>query len=1036
MALDRAGNVGIGIVLDKRTQATFERDFRAVVGRTATDVERAAAANFGGATTGLQGIGGAARGAGKELQGMAKISAALDSRLAGLGLTGKDLSVLLGAGLAGSAAFAIRSLVELSAASVQAAADLGEARNLVQVTFDEAAGTVEEFASQTARTLGISERQALKTAGTFGALARGVNLPQEAAAQLSIVLTQLSADISSLRNVAQEDVLVALRAGLVGEFEPLRRLGVNLSQARLQAIAAANGIAEFGEELDPTQKQLAILAGVLEQTTDAQGDFARTIDEFPNQMRLASAAADELKVGLGEILLPSITETVRGFNTLLQLLEGTGGAVADVRDKFGPVERLKEVGVGIAESFGVAEESAESFADKADSVVGRLLGSRGPLGAFSAALELVGITLNSGEEEFEGYEEAVAIWGEEVIKAAKEAGNLDQVIQELSASAQAAQNVFRQALASFNANLDTFSPKFGDDFREEASKGASSLNQMADAQRSLDRARIDGAKRVADAERDLAEVLEANAERIEDAEFKLREQRIQDARDIRDAKERLADVIESSNQRIRDAEERAAEAERNRADAILEAQLDAEQARLRGDDIAENAANREIARLKREERANKEREEVEKARLESEKEISRARRDLAETEADSRRQMAEALEEFIELQEENARREEDAERRIVEAREARDRAIEDALRSLERAGSKAAKSTKTTMASIGKAFTDNTTDLNRFFDSLGAIENRLRDALPDVPDDIKEAFLANLKELGPESVAALEEIAKSSPQALSGLVAGFQEQIKAAKRGIDFEFDKYPDNFEGKLGQPLTSAVEKAFKPLLAQFDSLADKGGQSARELAFQLQAPGGPIDAFTTLATAAGIHLTDVQKHLLETAAATKDPQLAFAAFDALLADIQRNRSHIDIKVREQGIAGILNDLEVLTNRQYRVEVEAGFTVSAEGDELVAAAGDGTSIGIVGLKSKQRGGPVFAGHPYFVGEEGPELVVPRTAGTVVPTPRVVEALERIAGFGGSGGVVQNIHVTQVANDPDATAFAVAARMAREAQR
>lgn len=133
-------------------------------------------------------------------------------------------------------------IVGLVASGVKAASDLAESSSKVGVVFEGNADRVKAFASTAAEQLGMSEQAALEAAGTFGNLFRALGVGTEPAAEMSTNLVQLAADLASFNNVNPEDALIALRAGLLGEAEPLRKFGVSLSQARIESEALSSGL--------------------------------------------------------------------------------------------------------------------------------------------------------------------------------------------------------------------------------------------------------------------------------------------------------------------------------------------------------------------------------------------------------------------------------------------------------------------------------------------------------------------------------------------------------------------------------------------------------------------------------------------------------------------------------------------------------------------------------------------------------------------------------------------------------------------------
>src|SRR3990167_2979634 len=124
------------------------------------------------------------------------------------------------------------------------------------------------------------------------------------ATDMSMAMVTLAGDLASFNNASPEDVLLALRSGLSGESEPMRRFGVALSETAVKAKAMEMGIEGVDGVLTEAQKVQARYAIIMAQTSMAQGDFARTSDGMANKERILAAKMDDLKTKFGQVLLP------------------------------------------------------------------------------------------------------------------------------------------------------------------------------------------------------------------------------------------------------------------------------------------------------------------------------------------------------------------------------------------------------------------------------------------------------------------------------------------------------------------------------------------------------------------------------------------------------------------------------------------------------------------------------------------------------------------------------------------------------------
>ena len=261
---------------------------------------------------------------------------------------GGRTSLLFGSGaFIGSAA-----LTAGIAKSVSAASDLNEQVSKTEQVFGDAGAAVKEWSQTTADAFGISQRQALTAASTFGNLFRVIDLAPEQAAKMSQSLVQLAADLASFNNASPEEVLTALRSGLIGEAEPLRRFGVLLSEARVQQKAMADSGKTTVKALTDQEKALARYAIILEDTTTAQGDFARTSDGLANQMRRFNANLDDLASNMGKTFLPALTEIVGGANAVFDVFSRPAPPQLDLSDVIDNLTRFKKARDDLAEFAG------------------------------------------------------------------------------------------------------------------------------------------------------------------------------------------------------------------------------------------------------------------------------------------------------------------------------------------------------------------------------------------------------------------------------------------------------------------------------------------------------------------------------------------------------------------------------------------------------------------------------------------------------------------------------------------------------------
>ena len=214
--------------------------------------------------------------------------------------------------------------------SIKAASDLDESANKAKVVFGEAIGVIDDLAKTSAQSLGISKQQAYESAGTFGNLFVAMGITQDKAAGMSTGILKLGADLASFNNIKPEEALEKLRAGLVGEAEPLRTLGVNLSAVAVEARAMSMAHKSSAAQLTTADKAMASYALILEQTQTAQGDFARTSDGLANSQRILKAEIENQSASIGAALLPAYSSLLSIVGELVSWFGGLSDGTKDV----------------------------------------------------------------------------------------------------------------------------------------------------------------------------------------------------------------------------------------------------------------------------------------------------------------------------------------------------------------------------------------------------------------------------------------------------------------------------------------------------------------------------------------------------------------------------------------------------------------------------------------------------------------------------------------------------------------------------------
>lgn len=196
---------------------------------------------------------------------------------------------------------------------VNAGSDLEESMSKVNVVFGQSSEAVIKFADDAAKNLGISKQAALEATGTYGNLFQAFGIGQAPAQEMSTTLVQLAADLASFNNASIDDVLLALRSGLSGETEPLKRFGIALNDVRLKEEAMSQGLIKNATGTLPiAAKAQAAYALIMKDSALAQGDFSRTSDGVANMTRILQASFADVRAELGTALLP-VFKSLLGF---------------------------------------------------------------------------------------------------------------------------------------------------------------------------------------------------------------------------------------------------------------------------------------------------------------------------------------------------------------------------------------------------------------------------------------------------------------------------------------------------------------------------------------------------------------------------------------------------------------------------------------------------------------------------------------------------------------------------------------------------
>ena len=220
-------------------------------------------------------------------------------------------------GKAVAVAFSVTALISFGKSCIELGSALAEVQNVVDVTFGAMSETINHFARDALEQFGLSETSAKKYTSTLGAMLKSMGIATNQAAEMSMEMTGLAADMASFYNLETDVAFEKIRAGISGETEPLKQLGINMSVANMEAYALSQGITKAYSAMSQQEQAILRYNYLLSVTADAQGDFARTSDGWANQVRVLTERFNALKAAIGQGLIAVLTPVIRMLNQLL-----------------------------------------------------------------------------------------------------------------------------------------------------------------------------------------------------------------------------------------------------------------------------------------------------------------------------------------------------------------------------------------------------------------------------------------------------------------------------------------------------------------------------------------------------------------------------------------------------------------------------------------------------------------------------------------------------------------------------------------------
>lgn len=254
--------------------------------------------------------------------------------------------------------------------AIDISSSLTEVENVVRQTFGQYESLINNFAKTSIEKFGMSELSAKQFASRFQAMGTALDIPQGKMAKMSIRLTELAGDMASFYDVSQEDIAKSLQSVFSGTTAPMRRYGIDLTQATLKEWALKQGLDANISSMTQAEKAMLRYQYVLAHTTNITGDFARTADTWHNQITMLKENFKALGAVVGGGLINAFKPFIKVLNAVLQKVISFAEMVTNALGSiFGwKYEASKGAGIsGLADDIGSASDGMDDLSDAAGS---------------------------------------------------------------------------------------------------------------------------------------------------------------------------------------------------------------------------------------------------------------------------------------------------------------------------------------------------------------------------------------------------------------------------------------------------------------------------------------------------------------------------------------------------------------------------------------------------------------------------------------------------------------------------------------------
>ena len=257
--------------------------------------------------------------------------------------------------------------------SVQSGMDAIESNSLFETVMGNNASAVKEWSNGIADALGLNAVAMQKNIGVIYNMTSSMGVAGENALKMSKGVSVLAEDMASFYNLDSEEAFNKLRAGLTGETEPLKALGILVDENTVKQVAYSQGIAEVGAELTNEQKVMARYVAILQQTGNAQGDLARTLNSPSNQLRSLKQNVQNLGIAFSNFLIPVLQTVLPWLNALAKVATNALNSLASFLGYTGGSGASGETET-ISENVGAVGDGLDDATKNAKKLKGALAG--------------------------------------------------------------------------------------------------------------------------------------------------------------------------------------------------------------------------------------------------------------------------------------------------------------------------------------------------------------------------------------------------------------------------------------------------------------------------------------------------------------------------------------------------------------------------------------------------------------------------------------------------------------------------------------